>query len=174
MPAKPTTPAVKPAAIPQPPAPAMGAVPLGAAMCRFGGAVELSNGKVMPTGEVSTLRRFTRFLADKELETHQIADTCKQAEAVSARRVDEVQQLIEKCRNPKIKGGTNLIGSLERLLDALTVQAKEAAQLHGNAVRGAEGLRTLNQNAEVRHGGVYKAVVDSDETSPAERAFYQR
>ncbi|MBK3588477.1 hypothetical protein JHN49_34175 [Streptomyces sp. MBT57] len=151
-------------------------MPMGADIVPYGGerAVALSNGKLMSTGEVRSLRQFTRFLAGKELETLQIGDTCKQAEAVSAHRVDEVQALIEKCRNPKVKGGTNLVGSLERLLDALSVQAQEAAQLNGNAVRGVEGLRTLNQNTEVRHGGVYKAVVDSDEISPGERAFYQR
>lgn len=143
-------------------------------MAPCGGAVELSNGRVMLTGEVRSLRKFTRFLAGKELETQQIADNCKLAQAVSANRAKEIQELVEACRNPKIKGGKNLIASLQRLHEATTAQAKEAEKLAGNAARGVEALRTLNHNAEVRHGGVYRAVVDSDETSPAERAFYQR
>lgn len=170
---KPSAPAA-PAPRPSAPAPAMGAVPLGAEMSPYGGAVELSNGRVMPTCEVQTLRQLTRFLQGKELETQQIADGCKQAQAVSANRVNEIQQLIEDCRDPKVKGGTHLIASLQRLHEATTAQAKEAEKLAGTAARGVEALRTLNQNAEVRHGGVYRAVVDSDETSPAERAFYQR
>ncbi|MFF8250045.1 hypothetical protein [Streptomyces griseus] len=169
-----TTPATTRATTPQTPAPAMGPVPLGAAMTPYGNAVALSNGRVMPTGEVQSLRKFTRFLAGREQETQQIADGCKQAQAVSANRVNEIQHLIEACRDPKIKAGKNLIASLQKLHEATTAQAKEAEKLAGNAVRAIEALRTLNQNTEVRHGGVYRAVVDSDETTPAERAFYQR
>ncbi|MDX5526060.1 hypothetical protein PV677_35930 [Streptomyces sp. DE06-01C] len=169
-PAAPTQPSKPPA-----PAPVMGAVPLGAEMSTVQpGVVVLSNGRALTGGEVRTLRALTRFLQGKELETQQIADQCKQAEAVSARRVNEIQTLIEACKDPKIKAGNNLIASLQKLHEATTVQAKEAENLNRNAARGIEALRTLNQNAEVRHGGVYKAVVDSDENVPAERAFYQR
>lgn len=175
VPAKPTAPTKPAKPSTQAPAPVMGAVPLGAEMSPVQpGVVALSNGRALPVGEVRTLRALTRFLQGKELETQQIADQCKQAEAVSARRVNEIQKLIEACRDPKIKAGNNLIASLHKLHEATTVQAKEAEELNRNADRGIEALRTLNQNAEIRHGGVYKAVVDSDENIPAERAFYQR
>lgn len=91
-----------------------------------------------------------------------------------ADRVKQIQELIEQCKDPKVKGGTHLVASLEKLHDATEAQAKEAEKLHGNAQRGIDALRTLNKNAETRHGGVYKAVADSPETSPAERAFYTR
>ncbi|MEU1327231.1 hypothetical protein [Streptomyces microflavus] len=155
------------------PAPTMGAQPLGAALSRFGD-VELSNGRGLTTGEVRTLRKLTQFLTGKEQETHQIADECKQAKEVSAGRVNEIQKLIEDCQNPKIKGGKQLTAALQKLLEATTIQAREAEKMHGNAVRGIDALKTLNQNAQIRHGGVYKAVADSPETAPAERPFYNR
>ncbi|MGW7398029.1 hypothetical protein ACWGH7_16210 [Streptomyces cyaneofuscatus] len=157
------------------PAPAMGAQPLGAVMSPVEpGAVQLSNGRVLNTGEVRTLRKLTLFLNGKERETHQIVDQCKQAKEVSAARVNEIQKLIESCQDPKIKGGKQLTAALQKLLEATTVQAKEAEKMHGNAARGIDALRTLNQNAQIRHGGVYKAVADSSETAPAERPFYAR
>ncbi|MFF3062221.1 hypothetical protein [Streptomyces sp. NPDC057909] len=66
------------------------------------------------------------------------------------------------------------MASLQKLCEATEQQACEADKMHGNAARGIDALRTLNKNAETRHGGVYKAVADSSETSPAERAFYAR
>ncbi|MEU8101767.1 hypothetical protein [Streptomyces rubiginosohelvolus] len=138
------------------------------------GAVHLSSDRVMTTGEVRTLRKLTQFLNGKERETSQIADECKQAKEVSAGRINEVQKLVEACQDPKIKGGKQLTTALHKLLEAITLQAKEAEKLHGNAARGADALRTLNHNAQTRHDGVYKAVADSSETAPAERPFYAR
>jgi len=174
VPAKPTAPA-QPSTALKPPVPVTGVVPLGAVMSPVQpGTVALSNDRVLHFIEVRTLRSLTRFLAGKEQQTHQIADQCKQAKAASAHRATEIYKLIEACKDPKVKGGNNLVASLQKLHEAVTVQAKEAEKLHGNAARGVEALRTLNQNSEVRHGGVYKAVLDSDETSPAERTFYTR
>lgn len=146
--------------------------PLGAKV--VGDNVQLSNGTTLTRGEVLNLRAFTRFLHGKEQQTHQITDQCKQAKEVSANRVKQIQQLIEQCQDPKIKGGKHLVASLQKLHDATEAQAKEADKMHANAARGIDALQTLNKNAETRHGGVYKAVADSPETSPAERAFYTR
>lgn len=158
-----------------PPAPASapgGAQPLGAKA--VGNTVHLSNGRAMARGEVRTLRGLTRFLAGKEADTYRIADGCRQAQEVSAGRVQQIQQLIEKCQDPKVKAGKHLVGALQRLHEATQAQGIEAARMHANAQRGIEALRTLNRNAETRYSGVYKAVADSPETSPGERAFYAR
>ncbi|MFE2324615.1 hypothetical protein ACFXD5_11970 [Streptomyces sp. NPDC059385] len=174
----PTKPTIPPAPL-TPPTPASApasaaasATPLGAKVS--GDTVQLSNGTTMTRGEVRTLRSLTRFLDGKQHDTHQITDQCKQAKEVSAGRVQQIQKLIERCQDPKIKGGIHLIASLQKLHEATELQAREAEQMYGNAERGIEALRTLNHNAEARHGGVYKAVADSPETSPAERAFYTR
>ncbi|MEV6679469.1 hypothetical protein AB0N09_21830 [Streptomyces erythrochromogenes] len=178
VPAKPpvppqtTTVPPSPATPPVPPAPPAAVVPLGATVS--GDTVRLSTGKTLTRGEVRSLRGFTRYLAGKQQESHQITDECQEAKTVSADRVNEIQALVEQCQDPKIKGGKVLIGVLQRLHEATTVQALEAQQMHVSAQRGIEALRTLSHNAEARHGGVYKAVVDSPETSPAERAFYAR
>ncbi|MFD6911781.1 hypothetical protein, partial [Streptomyces virginiae] len=162
----------RPATPPVPPGPPTAAVPLGARVS--GDTVQLSNGKTLTRGEVRSLRGFTRYLGGKQRESHQIADECQEAKTVSADRVKEIQELIERCQDPKIKGGKLLIGALQKLHEATSVQAREAEQMHVSAQRGIEALRTLSHNAEARHGGVYRAVVDSPETSPAERAFYAR
>ncbi|OLZ72550.1 hypothetical protein AVW11_03930 [Streptomyces amritsarensis] len=170
VPAKPTA----PPAPPTPPVPtsASGVAPLGATVS--GDTVQLSNGSTKTRGEIRTLRSFTRFLDGKQQQTHQITDQCKQAKEVSAARVQQIQTLVERCQDPKIKGGKHLIAALQKLHEATELQAREAEKMHGNAQRGIEALRTLNHNAKARHGGVYKAVADSPETSPAERAFYAR
>ncbi|MFB6665934.1 hypothetical protein [Streptomyces parvus] len=171
-PPMPTTPAP---AEPSTPAPAMEVRPLTAVMSPAQpGTVHLSSNRVMTTGEVRTLRKLTLFLNGKERDTSRIADECKQAKEVSAGRIGEIQKLVEACQDPKIKGGKQLTAALHKLLEATTLQAKEAEKMHGNAARGVEALHTLNHNAEIRHGGVYKAVADSAETAPAERPFYTR
>ncbi|MER6602496.1 hypothetical protein [Streptomyces parvus] len=171
-PPMPTTPA---STKPSNPAPAVEVRPLGAVMSPVQpGVVHLSSNRVMTTGEVRTLRKLTLFLNEKERETSQVADECKQAKEVSAGRIGEIQKLVEACQDPKIKGGKQLTAALHKLLEATTLQAKEAEKLHGNAARGTDALRTLNHNAQIRHGGVYKAVADSAETAPAERPFYTR
>ncbi|KOU99105.1 hypothetical protein ADK92_12945 [Streptomyces sp. XY533] len=157
---------------PVPPVPPAAGAPLTARVS--GDAVQLSTGKTLTRGEVRSLRGFTRYLSGKQRESHQIADACQEAKTVSADRVKEIQELIERCQDPKIKGGKVLIASLQKLHEATSVQAREAEQMHVSAQRGIESLRTLSHNAEARHGGVYRAVVDSPETSPAERAFYAR
>ncbi|MFD8954614.1 hypothetical protein ACFV0B_37810 [Streptomyces xanthophaeus] len=178
VPAKPTAQTVPPGPPAAPPVPASGsgqtptAVPLGARVS--GDTVQLSSGRTLTRGEVRSLRGFTRFLSGKQWESHQIADECKEAKEVSADRVKEIQELIERCQDPKIKGGRHLIAALQRLHEATAQQAREADLMDSNAQRGIEALRTLSHNAEARHGGVYRAVVDSPETSPAERAFYAR
>lgn len=171
MPATPPAPPAPPASPASAPAPPE-VTPLGAKL--VGDTVQLSNGSTLTRGEVLNLRAFTRFLHGKEQQTHQIVEECKQAKEVSADRVKQIQQLIEQCQDPKIKGGMHLVASLQRLHEATEAQAREADKMHANAVRGIDALQTLNKNAEVRHGGVYKAVADSPETSPAERAFYAR
>lgn len=171
-PTMPTT-QTPPAPSPNPgPMPAAAPAPLTATVS--GDAVQLSTGTTMTRGEIRNLYRLTQFLTGKQAATHQIADRCRQAQAISVIRVQEIQDLIEKCQDPKIKGGKNLLAALQKLHEATSVQAKEAERMHGNAARGVEALATLIHNAGVRHGGVYKAVVDSPETSPAERAFYAR
>ena len=72
-----------------------------------------------------------------------------------------------------MKGGEKLVASLAKLADAAQVQATKAAEINKRAVRSQEACKTLTANTETRYGGIYKAVVDSPETSPAEMNYYR-
>ncbi|MGY4963891.1 hypothetical protein [Streptomyces sp. 900105245] len=68
--------------------------------------------------------------------------------------------------------GANLIGKCEHLKEQLELQAAAAKKLHDQIQGGEEACRTASANAEVRHGGIFRAVADSPLTKPAERDFY--
>lgn len=68
--------------------------------------------------------------------------------------------------------GSNLIGKCEHLKEQLELQAAAAKKVHEQIQGGEEACRTASVNAEVRHGGIFRAVADSPLTKPAERDFY--
>ncbi len=122
-------------------------------------------------GEVRTLRRFQQRLADKNDRMTQIAEATRTLEHHAQEQTKQITTLLEQARG--VKGGEKLVASLTKLADAAEVQATKAAEIHKRAVRSQEACKTLTANTETRYGGIYKAVVDSPETSPAEMNYYR-
>jgi hypothetical protein len=136
--------------------------------------IELGEGaarQFISRGEVRTLRGFQKRLDGKTDRMTRVAEATRTLEQHAQEQVREVAFYRELAMG--VKGGEKLLGALARLEEAATVQASKAAFIHKRAVRGAEACRVLNANAETRYGGIYKAVVDSPETTPAEMRYYR-
>lgn len=105
------------------------------------------------------------------------ATLCQSSSETALELVDESTQLAADCdvliAEITEKGvGANLIGKCEHLKEQLSLQAAAAKKLHDQIQGGEEACRTASANAEVRHGGIFRAVADSPLTKPAERDFY--
>ncbi|MCX4780001.1 hypothetical protein [Streptomyces sp. NBC_01264] len=105
------------------------------------------------------------------------ATLCQSSSEKCLELVDESTQLAADCdvliAEITEKGvGANLIGKCEHLKEQLDLQAAAAKKFHDQIQGGEEACRTASQNAEVRHGGIFRAVADSPLTKPAERDFY--
>ncbi|MEU2827183.1 hypothetical protein ABZ667_00705 [Streptomyces lavendulae] len=105
------------------------------------------------------------------------ATLCQSSTETCLELVDESVQLAADCdvliAEITQKGvGDNLIGKCEHLKEQLDLQAAAAQKLHDQIQGGEEACRTASANAEVRHGGIFRAVADSPLTKPAERDFY--
>ncbi|MEU7724014.1 hypothetical protein AB0B78_01965 [Streptomyces sp. NPDC040724] len=105
------------------------------------------------------------------------ATLCQSSSETALELVDESTQLAADCdvliAEITAKGvGANLIGKCEHLKEQLDLQAAAASKLHDQIQGGEEACRTASANAEVRHGGIFRAVADSPLTKPAERDFY--
>lgn len=125
----------------------------------------------MTRGEVRTLRQFERRLAERQQTMGRIADGSKVTRALAVEMSTRAQRLSEEAK--AVKGGAALVGVLLRLAERAQALRNRAEEIERNAHRGAEAVTVLSANAETRHGGIYKAVVESPLTAPAEREFYQ-
>ncbi|NUQ95888.1 MAG: hypothetical protein HOY79_04765 [Streptomyces sp.] len=123
-------------------------------------------------GEVRRLKDFERQFTVKADTMTRIGDAAKMFAANDAERTKAITYLMEQAR--AVDGGEDLIADLTRLQEAATVREAKAAELHRQAVRGADNTRTLLANVETRYGGMYQAVVDSPRTKPAESAYYRK
>lgn len=126
--------------------------------------------QVISRGEVRTLKQFERTLDTKADRMTRIADGTKALQAHAEEQAKHAIQLLEQAK--AVKGGDNLTAALSRLEEAATVQVRRAADIHKRAVRAAESTTVLLANVETRYGGMYQAVVNSDETAPGEMSFY--
>lgn len=122
-------------------------------------------------GEVRTLRRFQQRLESKTDRMTQVAEASRTLEHHAKEQLKKVTELLEQARG--IEGGEKLVAALTRLGEAAQVQVDKAAEVHKRATRGQEACKTLSANTETRYGGIYQAVVDSPETSPAEMNYYR-
>jgi hypothetical protein len=124
----------------------------------------------MSRGEVRTLKAFERRMAEKKPVLGRIAERSKdyrvQAEELAAR----AQRLSEDAKS--VEGGAKIVALLSRLSERSQVLRHRAEDIERSATRGSEAVNVLAANAETRHGGIYRAVVDSPLTAPAEREFY--
>jgi len=122
-------------------------------------------------GEVRTLKAFERRLAEKKTALQKITEGSKDTLAAATTHAAKAQKLAEDAKG--VKGGDPLIRILLRLAEQAQALRGKAEDIQKKAGRGAEALTALAANANTRHGVIYKAVVDSPLTSPAERDFYQ-
>lgn len=124
----------------------------------------------MSRGEVRSLKSFERRLAAKSTTMQKVAEDTKGLKAHAEEQANKATRLLEAAK--AVKGGEKLAASLAKLQEAAQVQSGKAEEIHQRAVRAADACRTVLANVETRYGGMYKAVVDSPETSPAETLFY--
>lgn len=120
--------------------------------------------------ELRNFKQYERKLEAKENHLVKVADACKLLEAAAEDESRDCQQLADQAK--AVKGGEKLAAKLSRLADSAKAQATEAAELRKRAQRAAEMCRVVLTNIGTRYAPLYKAVVDSDETKPAELRFY--
>ncbi|ROQ65285.1 hypothetical protein EDD95_8148 [Streptomyces sp. CEV 2-1] len=120
--------------------------------------------------ELRNFKQYERKLEAKENHLIKVADACKQLEAAAEDEAKDCQQFAEQAK--AVEGGEKLAAKLTKLADAAKAQATEAAELHKRAKRAAEMCKVVLTNIGTRYAPLYKAVVDSDETKPAELRFY--
>ncbi|MFB6429104.1 hypothetical protein ACFCXC_23860 [Streptomyces microflavus] len=120
--------------------------------------------------ELRNFKQYERKLEAKEIHLIKVADACKQLEAAAEDEAKDCQELADQAR--AVEGGEKLAAKLTRLADAAKAQATEAGELHKRAQRAAEMCKVVLTNIGTRYAPLYKAVVDSDETKPAELRFY--
>ncbi|MFD8342311.1 hypothetical protein ACFV2C_08470 [[Kitasatospora] papulosa] len=120
--------------------------------------------------ELRNFKQYERKLEAKENHLIKVADACKQLEAAAEDEAKDCQELADQAK--AVEGGEKLAAKLTRMADAANAQATEAAGLHKRAKRAAEMCKVVMTNIGTRYAPLYKAVVDSDETKPAELRFY--
>ncbi|MEU8740625.1 hypothetical protein [Streptomyces halstedii] len=125
----------------------------------------------MTRGEVRSLKSFERRLEERATGLDRRAEQTRTLKAHADEQAAKATRLLEAARG--VKGGDKLVGTLTKLQEAAQVQAGQAEEIHKRSLRAAEQCRTVLSNVQTRYGGMYQAVVDSPETSPAELRFYK-
>ncbi|WP_372412023.1 hypothetical protein [Streptomyces luteireticuli] len=120
--------------------------------------------------ELRNFKQYERKLEAKENHLIKVADACKSLQAAAEDEAKDCQELADQAK--AVEGGEKLAAKLTKLADAAKAQATEAAELHKRAKRAAEMCKVVLTNIGTRYAPLYKAVVDSDETKPAELRFY--
>lgn len=120
--------------------------------------------------ELRNFKQYERKLEAKTDILHKIAEACVQLEKEAADEAKDCQNLLEQAKS--VNGGDKLVSQLAKLTDAAKNQASEAAELAQRARKAAEMCKVVLTNIQTRYAPLYKAVVDSDETKPAELRFY--
>lgn len=120
--------------------------------------------------ELRNFKQYERKLEDKETVLQKIAEACKQLEKQAEDEAQGCQDLAEQAKS--VEGGEKVLATLNRLTEVAKSQAAEAAELARCTRRAAEMCKVVLTNIQTRYAPLYKAVVDSDETKPAELRFY--
>ncbi|MDX3284040.1 hypothetical protein PV435_48525, partial [Streptomyces scabiei] len=120
--------------------------------------------------ELRNFKQYERKLEAKETVLQKVAEACKQLQTEAEEEAKQCQRLAEQAKD--VKGGEKLGTALAKLAEAAKNQAAEAAELSRRAKRAAEMCKVVLTNIQTRYAPLYKAVVDSDETKPAEMRFY--
>lgn len=135
--------------------------------------ITLGDGFLKGSVKRSELRRFKDYEGRLEGRINglaKVADATKALAAQARAQADECQQLAEQAKG--VKGGEKLVGSLTKLTDQANAQADEADEVHKRAVKAHDFAKAVLSNVQTRYAPLYQAVVDGDETKPAELKFY--
>ncbi|MFE9222981.1 hypothetical protein ACFYN3_42930 [Streptomyces lavendulae] len=120
--------------------------------------------------ELRNFKQYERKLGSKETYLIKVADACRSLQAEAQTEAKDCQDLADQAK--AVAGGEKLAAKLTKLAEEAKGQAVEAADLHRRAKRAAEMCKVVLTNIGTRYAPLYKAVVDSDETKPAELRFY--
>ncbi|MEU3330202.1 hypothetical protein ABZ709_32480 [Streptomyces albus] len=120
--------------------------------------------------ELRNFKQYERKLEAKVAHLVKIADACKALQRAAEDEAKDCQQLADQGK--AVEGGEKLAAKLTKLADQAKAQAAEAAELHRRSRRAVDMCKTVLTNIGTRYAPLYKAVVDSDETKPAELRFY--
>ncbi|HEX5567099.1 MAG TPA: hypothetical protein VFY14_09290 [Streptomyces sp.] len=137
--------------------------------------IQLGTGAARPDisrGEVRRLRDFQQRLHAKTDTMTRVGEATRVLEQHAQEQARQVTQLLEQARG--VKGGDKLVAALTKLQEAATTQTGKAAEIRTRAARATEACKALTANTDTRYGGIYQAVVDSPETSPAEMRYYRQ
>ncbi|MFF7476661.1 hypothetical protein [Streptomyces sp. NPDC008092] len=119
------------------------------------------------------LRRFKQYEGRLEARIDglaRVADATKALAAQARDQATECQNLAEQAKS--VEGGEKLVGTLTKLADHAKAQAEEADEVNRKAIKAHDFAKAVLSNIQTRYTPLYQAVVDSDETKPAELKFY--
>ncbi|MFD6149474.1 hypothetical protein [Streptomyces sp. NPDC060243] len=122
-------------------------------------------------GEVRNLASFQRRLAAKADAMTRVADRARALHQAAVEQTRVVTRLLEQSKG--VKSGAKVAAALTRLQEQAKAQETAALDAVKRATRAAEATRTLAANTSARYDGIYRAVVDSPETLPAELSYYR-
>ncbi|MFG2970807.1 hypothetical protein ACGFZS_46815 [Streptomyces sp. NPDC048288] len=121
-------------------------------------------------GELRRFKQYEGRLEARITGLAQVADATRALAAQARDQATECQNLAEQAKN--VKGGEKLVAALTRLADNAKAQAEEADEVNKTAVKAHDFAKAVLSNIQTRYAPLYQAVVDSDETKPAELKFY--
>jgi hypothetical protein len=121
-------------------------------------------------GELRTFKQYEGRLEARITGLAKVADATKGLAAQARSQATECQQLAEQAKG--VKGGEKLVGSLNKLAEQAKAQADEADEVNKKATKAHDFAKAVLSNIQTRYAPLYQAVVDSDETKPAELKFY--
>ncbi|CAK7288661.1 hypothetical protein SGPA1_80125 [Streptomyces misionensis JCM 4497] len=122
-------------------------------------------------GEVRTLKSYERALDEKNWSMTNHAEKCKALKEHAIAQAKRAAYLLEATK--RVEGGSNLLAKLTKLAEEANNQLIQAEELYKRSIRGAEASKVLRGNVATRYGDMYRAVVNSPETTPAELSFYK-
>ncbi|MEU7435635.1 hypothetical protein AB0B07_33080 [Streptomyces sioyaensis] len=131
---------------------------------------EGSDRNTISRGEVRSLKHFERRLEDRLTN---LRDSVERTKLLKAHAEAQAKKITDKKEAAKsVEGGGKLIARLAKLEEDAKVQVGLADEIHKRSIRSTDACAAVLANAKVRYGAMYQAVVDSDETAPAEMSFY--
>ena len=126
--------------------------------------------KSVTRGELRRFKQYEDRLEGRIDGLARVADATKTLAAQARDQATECQQLADQAKS--VEGGEKLVGALNKLADRAKAQADEADEVHKKAAKAHDFAKAVLSNVQTRYTPLYQAVVDSDETKPAELKFY--